>query len=62
MQLRKTLGVLICLTGTYLMYNGNILGENTTGLATVIGIIGIGLIGSSINSKTLEEEKQLEDD
>ena len=62
MQLRKTLGVLICLTGTYLMYNGNILGENTTGLATVIGIIGIGLIGSSINSKTLEEEKQLGDD
>jgi len=62
MQLRKTLGVLICLTGTYLMYNGNILGENTTGLATVIGIIGIGLIGSSINSRTLEEEKQLEDD
>jgi len=62
MQLRKTLGVLICLTGTYFMYNGNILGENTTGLATVIGIIGIGLIGLFINSKTLEEGKQLGDD
>jgi hypothetical protein len=62
MQIRKTLGVLICLTGAYLMYNGSILGENTTGLATVIGIIGIGLINSSINSRTLEEEKQLEDD
>ena len=44
------------------MYNGNILGENTTGLATVIGIIGIGLIGLFINSKTLEEGKQLGDD
>jgi hypothetical protein len=62
MQIRKNLGVLICLMGAYLTYNGSILGEDTTGLARVIGIIGIGLIGSSINSKTLEEEKQLGDD
>jgi hypothetical protein len=26
------------------MFDGNILGENTTGMATVIGIIGIGTI------------------
>jgi hypothetical protein len=62
MQIRKTLGVLICLTGAYLMYNGSILGEDTTGLATVIGIIGISLIGSSFNSRTLEENKRLGDD
>ena len=29
------------------MFNGDILGENTTGIATVIGIVGIGLIATS---------------
>jgi len=29
------------------MWNGHILGENTTGIATVTGIIGIGLIATS---------------
>ena len=62
MQLRKTLGVMICLMGAYLMYNGSILGEDTTGPARVICIIGIGLIGSSIKSRILMEEKQLGDD
>jgi hypothetical protein len=28
------------------MFDGSILGENTPGIATVIGISGIGLIGS----------------
>jgi hypothetical protein len=62
MQVVKTLGVLVCLFGAYLMYDGNILGENTAGLATVIGIIGIGIIGSSINSRSLEEERHFEGD
>ena len=44
------------------MYNGSILGEDTTGPARVICIIGIGLIGSSIKSRILMEEKQLGDD
>ena len=38
------LGVLLCLMGALLMFEGSILGERTTGIATVIGIVGIGLI------------------
>jgi len=41
------LGILVALTGAFLMWNGSILGENTTGIATVVGIIGIGLIATS---------------
>jgi hypothetical protein len=29
------------------MFDGDILGENTTGFATVMGIVGIGLIATS---------------
>ena len=46
-QLSKAVGVLVCLTGGFLMYHGSILGESTTGIATVVGIIGIGIITSS---------------
>ena len=45
------LGILVALTGAFLMWNGSILGENTTGIATVIGIVGIGLIAMSRISK-----------
>jgi len=38
------LGVLVCLIGGLLMFDGGILGESTTGIATVIGIVGIGII------------------
>jgi len=38
------LGVTLCLTGAALMFEGGILGESTTGIATVMGIVGIGLI------------------
>jgi hypothetical protein len=42
------LGVAVCLTGAALMAFGEgLLGENHTGIATVIGIVGIGLIGTS---------------
>jgi hypothetical protein len=42
------LGVAISLTGAALMAFGEgLLGENHTGIATVIGIVGIGLIGTS---------------
>jgi len=41
------IGLLIALTGAYLMYEGQVLGENTTGIATVVGIVGIGLIATS---------------
>ena len=46
-QLSKAVGVLACLIGAFLMYHGSILGESTTGIATVVGIIGIGVITSS---------------
>jgi len=40
------LGVAVCLTGAGLMAFGEgLVGENHAGIATVIGIIGIGLIG-----------------
>jgi hypothetical protein len=42
------LGVAVCLTGAALMAFGEgLLGENHTGIANVIGIVGIGLIGTS---------------
>jgi hypothetical protein len=41
-------GLAVCLTGAALMaFGGGLLGENHTGIATVIGIVGIGLIGTS---------------
>jgi hypothetical protein len=42
------LGILLCLIGAFLMAFGEgLLGENHSGIATVIGIVGIGLIGTS---------------
>ena len=39
-------GVSVCLTGALVMVAGeSLLGENHTGIAAVIGIVGIGLIG-----------------
>jgi len=46
---RKTLfglGILICLAAAGLMFDGAILGETTTNVATVLGIMGIGLIAT----------------
>ena len=40
-------GILLCLIAALFIFEGSILGENTTGWATVIGIVGIGLIGTS---------------
>ena len=41
------IGLALSLTGAFFMFDGDILGENTTGIATVIGIVGIGLIATS---------------
>jgi hypothetical protein len=42
------LGNSVCLIGALVMVAGeSILGENHTGMASVIGIVGIGLIGTS---------------
>jgi len=41
------LGISSCLIGAFLMVEGSILGERTTGIATILGIVGIGLIATS---------------
>ena len=42
------LGILLCLIGAFLMAFGEeLLGENHAGIAAVIGIVGIGLLGTS---------------
>ncbi|MFH1639980.1 MAG: hypothetical protein ABIB93_06730 [Chloroflexota bacterium] len=40
-------GLVLALTAAFFMFDGDILGENTSGIATVIGIVGIGLIATS---------------
>jgi tellurite resistance protein TehA-like permease len=41
------MGLILALTGAFFMFDGDILGEKTAGIATVIGIVGIGLIVTS---------------
>ncbi|MFC1861752.1 hypothetical protein ACFLX6_00445 [Chloroflexota bacterium] len=41
------IGLVLALTAAFFMFDGDILGETTTGVATVIGIVGIGLIATS---------------
>ena len=47
------LGILICLAGAALMFDGAILGETTTNVATVLGITGIGLIATSTQRRAM---------
>ena len=43
-----TLGISICLVGVFLMVTGEaIVGPDHAGISTVVGIVGIGIIGSS---------------
>jgi hypothetical protein len=53
---RKGLGVATCLTGAFLMFHGSILGSNTTGIATILGIIGIGIISTSKDPGKIRNE------
>lgn len=41
------IGIVLALTAAIFMFDGDILGEDTTGIATVLGIIGICLIATS---------------
>jgi hypothetical protein len=42
------LGLTLCLVGAFLMVAGEpVLGENHAGIAAVVGIVGIGFIGTS---------------
>ena len=52
-RISLAIGVSVCLLGGFLMFHGSILGERTTGIARIVGIIGIGIITSSQNP-TLE--------
>jgi purine-cytosine permease-like protein len=40
-------GIVLALTAAIFMFDGDILGENTTGISTALGIIGICLIATS---------------
>jgi len=40
-------GIVLALTAAIFMIDGDILGENTTGISTILGIIGICLIATS---------------
>jgi hypothetical protein len=55
------LGVAVCLTGAALMAFGKgLLGENHTGIATLIGIVGIGLVAKSSKKKSEKANHQPE--
>lgn len=41
------MGLILALTASFFMFDGDILGENTTGIATVVGIVGLCLIATS---------------
>ena len=42
------LGISVCLAGAFIMVAGeSVLGESHTGIASVVGIVGIGLIATS---------------
>jgi membrane protein CcdC involved in cytochrome C biogenesis len=41
------IGIVIALIAAAFMFDGDILGENTTGISTVMGIVGISLIATS---------------
>ena len=40
-------GICIALIGAGIMFHGNVFGEKNSGISTIIGIVGIGLIASS---------------
>jgi len=40
-------GIVVALTGAFFMFEGSLLGENNTGIAIVIGVVGILLIATS---------------
>jgi len=51
------IGIVLALVAAIFMFDGDILGENTTGISTVIGIVGISLIATSnINLLSLKRK------
>lgn len=47
-------GICVALIGAGIMFHGNIFRENNSGIATIIGIIGIGLIATSYRFRLLK--------
>ena len=41
------IGIVLALVAAIFMFDGDILGENTSGISTIIGIVGICLIATS---------------
>jgi hypothetical protein len=55
----RILGIATCLTGAFLMAFGEpIMGINHTGIATIIGITGIGIITTANKTSLLEKKKE----
>jgi nicotinamide riboside transporter PnuC len=55
--LQWIIGIVLALIAAIFMFDGDILGENTTGISTVIGIVGICLIATShINLLSLKRK------
>jgi ABC-type Mn2+/Zn2+ transport system permease subunit len=46
-EIQFVIGLLCALTGAMLMLHGTVFGDNTTGIAIVLGICGITLISNS---------------
>lgn len=45
------LGIILALVGAAIMFEGSLFGERTTGIASVMGIVGICLIATSSTLK-----------
>ena len=43
----KAIGIVVCLIGAALMFDGHIFGDRTTGIATIAGIVGISIISTN---------------
>ena len=55
----RILGIATCLIGAYLMAFGEpIIGADHTGVATIVGITGIGLISTGNKTSLLEKKKE----
>jgi len=55
----RLLGLATCLIGAFLMAFGEpIMGINHTGIATVVGITGIGIITTANKTSLLEKKKE----
>ena len=45
------LGIVLALIGAAIMFEGSMFGERTTGVAIIVGIVGLGLIAMSSRLK-----------